>query len=116
MGGGGGGITCDAKPHDNGQDDCYGYVEMEINRVALNIKMWSWKGILRKEDIIEPHPRNAGESAMALYTQKRILNLKAKEPPPSSDPFEKENAKMIAQILAEYKHVNYEGKDTDMYI
>lgn len=42
--GGGGGVSSDAKPSPDGQDDAYGFVDFTVNKDALKIDMHSWGG------------------------------------------------------------------------
>merc|ERR1712151_489790 len=42
--GGGGGVTTDTVPSNNGHDQAYGFVDFAINRTSLKFDMPSWGG------------------------------------------------------------------------
>jgi len=62
--GGGGGVTSDAGPVGNGQDDAYGFVDFTINASFLKWDMHSWGGgrgegppIIRRTVTVQSHKR-----------------------------------------------------------
>lgn len=70
--GGGGGVTSEGTPDENGNDDEYGFVDFTISRDELRIEMLSHGGtghekICRKSETIHPRKKGATDAAAHLH-------------------------------------------------
>lgn len=52
--GGGGGITSEGLPREDGNDDMYGFFDVTINKSAIKLESISHSGIVRKTKVISP--------------------------------------------------------------
>lgn len=70
--GGGGGITTDGAQAPDGNDDAYGFVDFEIDRITLTVNMHSWGGpdpgkiIIRKTVPLTSHKAKKAKQATVL--------------------------------------------------
>jgi len=69
--GGGGGVTSEAAPTEDGHDDAYGYMEITISLDELKITAFSHGGlegnkIIRNETIVKPVPRASDDELRKL--------------------------------------------------
>lgn len=58
--GGGGGITCEGIPSEDGDDDQYGFMDLTLSQDTIKIEAISHGGLLRSTTLVKPRHRETG--------------------------------------------------------
>lgn len=76
--GGGGGVTTDSNPSEDGHDNAYGFVDFSINRTSLHWDMYSWGSknadlIIMRKVSIKSHKASSNSTMEHLLTQEVVI-------------------------------------------
>jgi len=66
--GGGGGITSEGMPREDGDDDMYGFMDVTISKSEMKIEALSHSGIIRKTVTLQPRRLTSTTTATATLT------------------------------------------------